>query len=334
MPRPRRPNGRRYDGKSSAGWNCRERWPKPGPLAGWRRSPASWSSAGTRPRRSCERLVIDSWVERGRPGRPTSSSASRSANGRRDQDAMAWTLRASSPRSASPRPDVRTLADHFRDAEERGKTGHGFSRVTWLETLPDLDPSARPERLVAEEGYERWHGRGALGYLTLARDLRRAAGLAAAACARDRRAADLPDRDARLLGAPARRGRARRRAHDHLAAAARPSRRRAEAGRDESACDRDSELRRRARRRRRLHGGGHARRGDRGAREARGRRALRRRAGAQGVRARDRAAAARRLAGRRGLRRGHARRAAGGRSRAGLRERAGDTRLPGDRPRG
>ena len=65
-------------------------------------------------------------------------------------------------------PDVCTLADHFRDAEERGKTGHGFSRVTWLETLPDLDPSARPERLVAEEGYERWDGGGAIGYLTLA----------------------------------------------------------------------------------------------------------------------------------------------------------------------
>ena len=65
-------------------------------------------------------------------------------------------------------PEVTTLADHFRDAEERGKTGHGFSRVTWLETLSDLDPNARPERLVAEDGYERWHGRGALGYLTLA----------------------------------------------------------------------------------------------------------------------------------------------------------------------
>jgi LDH2 family malate/lactate/ureidoglycolate dehydrogenase len=64
-------------------------------------------------------------------------------------------------------PDVRTLADHFRDAEERGKTGHGFSRVTWLETLPDLDASARPERVLAEEGFERWDGRGALGYLTL-----------------------------------------------------------------------------------------------------------------------------------------------------------------------
>ena len=34
--------------------------------------------------------------------------------------------------------------------------------------MPDLDPSAKPERLIAEEGYERWHGRGALGYLTLA----------------------------------------------------------------------------------------------------------------------------------------------------------------------
>ena len=81
---------------------------------------------------------------------------------------MEWTLRASSPRFGFSADDVRTLADHFRDAEERGKTGHGFSRVTWLETLRDLDPSARPERLVAEEGYERWDGRGALGYLTLA----------------------------------------------------------------------------------------------------------------------------------------------------------------------
>jgi hypothetical protein len=40
--------------------------------------------------------------------------------------------------------------------------------VEWLATLPDLDPAASPERLVAEPGYERWHGRGALGYLTLA----------------------------------------------------------------------------------------------------------------------------------------------------------------------
>ena len=60
------------------------------------------------------------------------------------------------------------LAEHFLDAEARGKRGHGLARVDWLETLPDLDPAARPERIVAEPGYERWDGRGALGYLTLA----------------------------------------------------------------------------------------------------------------------------------------------------------------------
>jgi LDH2 family malate/lactate/ureidoglycolate dehydrogenase len=64
--------------------------------------------------------------------------------------------------------DAQTLADHFLDAERRGKRGHGLSRVEWLASLPDLDPGARSERVVAEPGYERWHGRGALGYLTLA----------------------------------------------------------------------------------------------------------------------------------------------------------------------
>ena len=64
--------------------------------------------------------------------------------------------------------DARTLFAHFDDAERRGKRGHGYSRIEWLETLPDLQPDARPERLAAEPGYERWHGRGALGYLTLA----------------------------------------------------------------------------------------------------------------------------------------------------------------------
>ena len=64
--------------------------------------------------------------------------------------------------------DAQTLADHFLDAERRGKRGHGLSRVEWLASLPDLDPVAQPERVVSEPGYERWHGRGALGYLTLA----------------------------------------------------------------------------------------------------------------------------------------------------------------------
>jgi LDH2 family malate/lactate/ureidoglycolate dehydrogenase len=64
--------------------------------------------------------------------------------------------------------DAQTLVEHFDDAERRGKRGHGYSRIEWLETLPDLRPEARPERVVADEGYERWEGRGALGYLTLA----------------------------------------------------------------------------------------------------------------------------------------------------------------------
>ena len=65
--------------------------------------------------------------------------------------------------------DARTLADHFLDAERRGKRGHGLSRVEWLATRPfALDPAARPRRLVREPGYERWDGNGALGYLALA----------------------------------------------------------------------------------------------------------------------------------------------------------------------
>jgi LDH2 family malate/lactate/ureidoglycolate dehydrogenase len=64
--------------------------------------------------------------------------------------------------------DANVLADHFLDAEARGRRGHGLTRVEWLKTLPDLQPDARPERLVSEPGYERWDGRGALGYLTLA----------------------------------------------------------------------------------------------------------------------------------------------------------------------
>jgi LDH2 family malate/lactate/ureidoglycolate dehydrogenase len=65
--------------------------------------------------------------------------------------------------------DAHTLADHFLDAERRGKTGHGLSRVEWLATRPfELDPDARPRRVLDEPGYQRWDGSGALGYLTLA----------------------------------------------------------------------------------------------------------------------------------------------------------------------
>jgi LDH2 family malate/lactate/ureidoglycolate dehydrogenase len=62
--------------------------------------------------------------------------------------------------------DVETLVAHFEDAERRGKLGHGFSRVEWLETL-EFDPRATPTRAVADDGSERWHSKGALGYLVL-----------------------------------------------------------------------------------------------------------------------------------------------------------------------
>jgi LDH2 family malate/lactate/ureidoglycolate dehydrogenase len=64
--------------------------------------------------------------------------------------------------------DAEVLADHFLDAEARGRSGHGLARVGWLASLQDLDPRARPERVLSEPGFERWEGRGALGYLTLA----------------------------------------------------------------------------------------------------------------------------------------------------------------------
>jgi LDH2 family malate/lactate/ureidoglycolate dehydrogenase len=64
--------------------------------------------------------------------------------------------------------DAKTLFEHFDDAERRGKLGHGHSRIEWLETLPDLRPDAAPLKVESSPGVDRWHGRGALGYLTLA----------------------------------------------------------------------------------------------------------------------------------------------------------------------
>ncbi len=64
--------------------------------------------------------------------------------------------------------DAQTLFDHFDEAERRGKLGHGYSRIEWLATLPDLDPAAKPVLAAEYPGFEYWEGRGALGYLTLA----------------------------------------------------------------------------------------------------------------------------------------------------------------------
>jgi len=64
--------------------------------------------------------------------------------------------------------DARLLSDHFLDAERRGRPSHGVARIEWLETLAELNPSARPVKAVATPAFDLWEGRGALGYLTLA----------------------------------------------------------------------------------------------------------------------------------------------------------------------
>ena len=61
---------------------------------------------------------------------------------------------------------VDVLHGHFADAEARGKLGHGFSRIPWLETQ-SFDLQARPVKQSRGDGIDRWDGAGALGYLTL-----------------------------------------------------------------------------------------------------------------------------------------------------------------------
>jgi LDH2 family malate/lactate/ureidoglycolate dehydrogenase len=63
--------------------------------------------------------------------------------------------------------DSAVLAGHFLEAERAGRVGHGLRRVEWLEGWAELETSARPERTLAEPGFERWDGNGALGYLVL-----------------------------------------------------------------------------------------------------------------------------------------------------------------------
>ena len=65
--------------------------------------------------------------------------------------------------------DAQELWAHFDGAERRGKQGHGHARIPWLERLDGYDPSARPSLLESEEGFQRWHGGGAIGYLVLGR---------------------------------------------------------------------------------------------------------------------------------------------------------------------
>ena len=66
--------------------------------------------------------------------------------------------------------DAATVVEHLEAAERMGRTSHGLSRIPWLEELleKDLDPAGRPRRVEHTESFERWHGGGALGHVTLA----------------------------------------------------------------------------------------------------------------------------------------------------------------------
>ena len=68
--------------------------------------------------------------------------------------------------------DAQELWAHFDGAERRGKQGHGHARIPWLETLEGYDPSAEPNLLEEGDGFQRWHGGGAIGYLVLGRVVR------------------------------------------------------------------------------------------------------------------------------------------------------------------
>jgi LDH2 family malate/lactate/ureidoglycolate dehydrogenase len=62
--------------------------------------------------------------------------------------------------------DARVVAAHFAEAERRGKPGHGFARVAFVEGLV-LPPAGRPEKVSSEGTVDRWHGRGAIGYVVV-----------------------------------------------------------------------------------------------------------------------------------------------------------------------
>ena len=44
-----------------------------------------------------------------------------------------------------PEPGAQVLFDHFDDAERRGKLGHGYARIPWLETPVDRPGGATRE---------------------------------------------------------------------------------------------------------------------------------------------------------------------------------------------
>ena len=76
----------------------------------------------------------------GRRRRSSAPACSSPARGGVDADEALARLRA----RGFSEDDVQRLFAHFAEAEARGKLGHGFSRVAWLETL-EIDPAAQPQ---------------------------------------------------------------------------------------------------------------------------------------------------------------------------------------------
>jgi LDH2 family malate/lactate/ureidoglycolate dehydrogenase len=68
--------------------------------------------------------------------------------------------------------DAAELWAHFDDAERRGKPSHGHVRIPWLEGLEGYEPRAEPRLVEETDGFQRWHGGGAIGYLVLGRVVR------------------------------------------------------------------------------------------------------------------------------------------------------------------
>lgn len=66
--------------------------------------------------------------------------------------------------------DATVVVGHLDAADRAGRTGHGLARIPWLEGMlgESVDPAGRPRLVERSDGLERWHGGGALGYLTLA----------------------------------------------------------------------------------------------------------------------------------------------------------------------
>lgn len=63
--------------------------------------------------------------------------------------------------------DALTLWEHFDDAEQRGKQGHGHSHIPWLEQLEGFDPEACPIRVEEAPGYWRVDANNTIGYVAL-----------------------------------------------------------------------------------------------------------------------------------------------------------------------